>query len=348
MERNELALEIAEALELPEVLSHALNTKSLILYYAKGRRQEGTVLMKHALDVALAHDRVDAAFRAYNNMTSYLLTEGRPREALEHASAFGALARRVGSDRDAVHALQWTANLLLSLGEWDESLSIVDDIQERVPSDTAKRWSMAASVPIFVYRGQLDEARHRLAIQEGVLDPSEVQSVQFYRENEALLRMAEGRPVEALAAAEAALQTAAAQGEAWVAGALDTALLAAFALDDDAKVDELLAIIEQAPPGRLTPFLRALGSRFDARRAARQGDDATAHAGFGAAAAILREIEWLFDLAVVLLEHAEWLAGEDRTADAEPLAAEARKIFERLRATPYVERVDRLPVGVTV
>jgi hypothetical protein len=34
-----------------------------------------------------------------------------------------------------------------------------------------------------------------------------------------------------------------------------------------------------------------------------------------------------------------------RIEEAEPLAAEAREIFERLRATPYVERVDRLPTG---
>ena len=49
----------------------------------------------------------------------------------------------------------------------------------------------------------------------------------------------------------------------------------------------------------------------------------------------------------MLLEHAEWLAGEGRIEEAEPLAAEAREIFERLRATPYLERLDRLPVPAT-
>jgi hypothetical protein len=49
-----------------------------------------------------------------------------------------------------------------------------------------------------------------------------------------------------------------------------------------------------------------------------------------------------------LLEHAEWLAGDGRGQEADPLAAEAREIFERLRATPYIERLDRLPVGATV
>jgi hypothetical protein len=55
-----------------------------------------------------------------------------------------------------------------------------------------------------------------------------------------------------------------------------------------------------------------------------------------------------FELAVVLLEHAEWLAGEGRLEEAEPLAAEARAIFERLRARPYLERLDGLPAGTVV
>ena len=41
-------------------------------------------------------------------------------------------------------------------------------------------------------------------------------------------------------------------------------------------------------------------------------------------------------------KRASRLAGEGRLEEAEPLAAEAREIFERLRATPYLERLDRL------
>ena len=109
--------------------------------------------------------------------------------------------------------------------------------------------------------------------------------------------------------------------------------------------DELLGIVERLPPGELSPFLGAIGARFSARRAARRGDDETAATGFAAAASILKELEYPFDLAVVWLDHAEWLAGEGRLDEAEPLAAEAREIFERLRAKPYLERLDRLPVG---
>jgi len=52
-------------------------------------------------------------------------------------------------------------------------------------------------------------------------------------------------------------------------------------------------------------------------------------------------METPFDRGVVLLEHGEWLGSEGRPREAAPLLAEAREIFERLRATPWLERVAR-------
>jgi hypothetical protein len=75
-----------------------------------------------------------------------------------------------------------------------------------------------------------------------------------------------------------------------------------------------------------------------------EGDTATAtaDAGFAAAAGILGEIEIPFDLAVVRLEHSEWLAASGRAEEAAPLLDEARGIFERLRAAPWLERLRRV------
>ncbi|MFN8232399.1 MAG: hypothetical protein U0V56_02580 [Actinomycetota bacterium] len=47
-----------------------------------------------------------------------------------------------------------------------------------------------------------------------------------------------------------------------------------------------------------------------------------------------------FWMGVTLLEHGEWLMGQGRPHDAEPLLDEARGIFERLRATPWIDRLD--------
>jgi hypothetical protein len=47
-------------------------------------------------------------------------------------------------------------------------------------------------------------------------------------------------------------------------------------------------------------------------------------------------------LATVLLEHAESLNSRGRAADAVPLLTEAREVFERLGARPWLERADRI------
>jgi hypothetical protein len=58
--------------------------------------------------------------------------------------------------------------------------------------------------------------------------------------------------------------------------------------------------------------------------------------------AVLEEVNRPFDLAVVLVEYAEWLAESERPGEADELAARARPLFERLRAAPWVERIDTL------
>jgi hypothetical protein len=55
---------------------------------------------------------------------------------------------------------------------------------------------------------------------------------------------------------------------------------------------------------------------------------------------LFREFGFVFYLAVTQLEHGEWLVGEGRDTEAEPLLSEARETFERLRAAPWLERLD--------
>ena len=117
------------------------------------------------------------------------------------------------------------------------------------------------------------------------------------------------------------------------------ALEAAFALDDQDKADELLTTVEELPSGLRPPYLAAAARRFRARFA---GDDPAADSGFAAAAAQLGKLELPFQLAVVLLEHAEWLTAQGRHEEAEPLVADAVETFERLAAKPWLERATRL------
>ena len=67
--------------------------------------------------------------------------------------------------------------------------------------------------------------------------------------------------------------------------------------------------------------------------------------GFKHSAVLLREIGARFWLAVVLLEHGEWLVETGRAGEAEPLLGEARETFERLEATPWLERLETVAVA---
>ena len=104
------------------------------------------------------------------------------------------------------------------------------------------------------------------------------------------------------------------------------ALEAAFALGESAKVEELLALVEGVPIGTRPPYLDAQARRFRARL---DGDPS----GYAAAAEQFRNLSLPFWLAVTLLEHGE-LTGDESSL------AEAREIFERLEARPWLERLE--------
>jgi len=331
MTRNELALEIAEALELPYVLSHGLNTKAL-RYTEHGRREEGMLLMRHALEVALAHDLAEPAIRAYINLNALASAQDRIRDALDLSRAGAELARRIGERPGEDILLTWTVGHLFALGEWDEATARLEQVGD--PS--------YLYIEPLVARGEREEALRKLERMRATFDLHEPQDRASLRALEAFVLVDEGKMPEALAAADEALALRAELGLTHYAVkfGLEQGLTAAFALGDRAKADELLGIVEELPPGGLTPFLRALGARFGARRAALDGDHTTATAAYLAAADIFREMEAPFELAVVRLEHAEWLAASGRAAEAEPLLDEARTVFERLRATPWLERLN--------
>jgi ATP/maltotriose-dependent transcriptional regulator MalT len=72
--------------------------------------------------------------------------------------------------------------------------------------------------------------------------------------------------------------------------------------------------------------------------AAARDDLDRAEQEFKRATSLMREFDLPFWLAVTQLEHAEWLVEQGRTQEAKPLLVEARETFERLEATPWVDR----------
>jgi tetratricopeptide (TPR) repeat protein len=347
LERIEFALDIAEGLRLPEVMSQAMNTKGLILS-TKGRFEEGIILLRRALEIALEHDLTAAAVRAYNNLAAAAGQVDRFEEVLELGRQGLELARRTGDRLWEVSFMVGDTGELVYLGRWDEAverLDRVDTFDEQVQDIV--RTGLCTLVPVFGYRGELKRAREMLAVMRDMETSQDVQVRAAFLVTQASLLRAEGKYAEALAAAEEAFATRVEFGvrAQHVKEALVESVEAAFALGDLDKVEELLGVIEGLRPGELTPYVQAQGARFGARLAAARKETERVEPGFEAAARQFSDLSMPFARAVTLLEYGEWLVSQDRAAEAAPKFEQAGATFEQLKATPWVERLERVALG---
>jgi tetratricopeptide (TPR) repeat protein len=339
-EMVERALDIAESLWLPEVLAQALITAGLVAL-RRARPEQSIALTRHGLALALEHDLASAALRAYNNLGNLLGMRDRYDEAIELQGEAVSLARKVGSRIDSWRLGMELAYSLARTGRWDDALAA----DAAVPSREAAEVGVPPTVPdILGARGLVDEARARLALLGTDADSADVQARAFYLMEETAVRRAEGRAQDALTSA---LECLASREDLGLASEIVKQVLvegveAALELGDDAKAEELLAVADELRPGELPPSLGAQVARFRSRLAARRGDRDAVEPGFKSAAGIFREFGLRFWLAVTLLEHGEWLASDGRLDEAAPLVAEAREIFDDLRAVVWLDRVERI------
>jgi class 3 adenylate cyclase/tetratricopeptide (TPR) repeat protein len=348
--RIELALDIAEALKLPEVLSQALNTKGLILG-TRGRFEEGRTLLRHALQVAVDSNLSAATLRAYGNVAALASWQDRFQEVMEWSERALEFSRRVGDRWNEVSALIAPIPDLTYMGRWDDALAVAREVENEQDLPELITTALVMLAHIHVHRGELDVARARLALLPGGESSPDMQTRSVCQIARAPLLRAEGKLAEALAAGEDAYSRRndiGLQHEAVKEG-LAQALEAAFALGDLAKAEDLLGEIESMRHGELTPYLQALGARFGARLAAARNDTDRVAPGFEAAEREFRELSMPFLLAVTLLEFGEWLVGQNRAGEADAKLEEARDIFDRLRARPWLERLAKVsPVPVDV
>jgi tetratricopeptide (TPR) repeat protein len=345
--RIETALELAEALLLPDVLSQALNSKGMMLA-ARDRLQEATALLRYALDVALEADKPTAALRAYYNTADALQRADRYEEACAAVRDGLALARRVGHR-------WWEWNLLgqvyplFAVGRWDETLAVTVELPADEWLDVRAISSGLASVGVLVHvhRGRHDEARRIVEAYRPLETSADVQEQAGYAFGRACLLLAQGEPAAALEAIDAALTVHEAMGSSseFAKEAFALAVESALELGDVDKAEHFIAAVEALPPGRRPRLSHAQTVRFRARIASQRRDTDEAEHLFTTAITLFRELGVVFYLAVSQLELGEWFRAQGREEDAEPLFAEAHDIFERLQARPWLDRLETFGAG---
>jgi predicted ATPase/DNA-binding SARP family transcriptional activator len=336
------AVEIAEALDLPDVLSDALTTRSDLLRRS-GRDDDALPTLERALAIARENNLGRALLRALYNLSFEIGVWDRVAECRPVNLEGLDVARRAGFES---HETDFLTNLVaadVELGDWDAALRVAVEMHSLHGRDLG----FLAPFPwLFVQRGELGEARRvlerlaPLAARDGI-QPRSLEAVA-----RAAVRRAEGRTEEALAAAKEVLARRAGLGgrHGWVKLAFVEAVEAAFALNDLDRVADLLEEWERCSSELRTPYVEAQEQRFAARLAAQRGEADAVEPSFLRANAIFRELSMPFYVAVTLLEHGEWLAEGGRREDAEPLLAEALETFQRLKARPWADRASQARV----
>ena len=338
-ERIERAIEIAELLGSADLTALAFMVRGHVSVM-RGRREESLAFLRQALEIALEHD-LEYVGTIYFNISDREFHRDRYEVALGYLQQGLELARRRGSRPSEWGTLAEMTYPLYMLGRWDEALASAAQIPEDRLQDTVTLSVLSSVTEIHIHRGDPVEARRILSLYPA--ESSDVQERSSYVAADAAVLHGEGRLEEALAAGLESVESV--QGS-WASGFLYQqvkqgflhAVEAALALGRREQAEELLARVEALPRGVRSPYLEAQVHRLRARL---EGDEA----GYAAAAAGFRELSMPFWAAVTRLEHAELLGGG---AEAERLLVEAREIFERLGATPWLERTAATGVGAEV
>jgi tetratricopeptide (TPR) repeat protein len=262
------------------------------------------------------------------------------------ADAFGLAHRRGDRSVEQYNNAQ-LADVRYALGDWDAAAELAQ-VATEPPALAETLGGMAAvRIRLSVGRGDVADARAVLDTWEQVLDLGDLQEEGSFLLGKVAVLRAEGN-------AQAAVEEARRSMELWrnlnqmhyVGEAYADAVDAAFELGDLDLVEELLVEAEALPPIETRPLLQALVARFRGRLAGLRGLSEEAEGSFALAVSAFRGLEMRFNLAVTLVEQAEWLAEAGRGDEASSAAGEARDLFTAMGAVPWVERASRVPEAV--
>ena len=332
----ERSLTLAEALDLADTFAHGLITKGLVLNW-HGRTREASLLTGHGLEVALANDLSGIALRAFNNLIIHYALIGDTRTAIELNERMLELATRVGDRQNEQRARRSLASGFFYTGDWD-----------RAEAEAAfSTWAQASAYsPIRLARGDVALAREEYETEIAALPEGWDKQVQMRvgrSGQEAVILLEEGKLTEVLTRADEALAERETMGLHYFAWILDAASDAAARLGSEEKLVELLAIVDEMPTGHRTPEFNHAVASIRARTAVVRGVDATAD--FDEAEEIARKLGWPYYLARTLVEHGEWLVSTGKYAEAEPVLEEAEELLKPLRATVWLDRIERARAG---
>jgi tetratricopeptide (TPR) repeat protein len=342
------ALKLGQDLDVGDATLTQLFTSQGVAFAILDRRAEAAAALEYAARLsARAGDREGEA-KALVNLADALAPRD-PRASADAARTATDLSRQVGARRMLAFAMSNLAEALLTIGEWEEALSVLRGGNERDGLGTEDitqlvlARALALRGDIGATRQLLDTGLDRFRASE---DPQDLSAVQLI---EGLMAAATGDDAAALEHARAAAdyERELGFGAESVRWAWVLAARSAHNVGDVAAEQKLLDALDQHPVGRLPLVLRAERDLVRARLTS-GADDQVAAQLFERAIEAHRKIPALFNLAHALLDHAELLAAAGDRAGADVAVTEAAQIADRLGAKPLARRAaaaSRTTVG---
>jgi ATP/maltotriose-dependent transcriptional regulator MalT len=229
------------------------------------------------------------------------------------------------------------AEVLVLGGEWDEAWALLDPLDTSVQHEFGTAIRLSPQINLLVGRGLLEEARAVLEREAELRESSDMQTQGIYLVAEAEVCFEEGRYADAQAIGRQSTEIWRKLNQPhYEVFSYAVAIEASLALDEAERADVLLQQLSSIPVVERRALVDAQASRLGAKLAVQRGEDGAA--GFGEAARIFREIGIPYWLAITLAEAAQASVGDG--------LPEARAIFERLGAQPWLDRLDRISAGV--
>jgi tetratricopeptide (TPR) repeat protein len=330
------ALSTLEQEQSWSALTDALITRAVYLIY-RHRHEEGIGVLRQALTLAQQYDITGNVLRAMVNLAQISIERDHLAEAVEEVNEALVIARERGDRQWELRLIGQQVWPLTILGRWDDASEAASMLISGSPYVDAV-FSAASIISIAAARGDEPtlERCHSLALEareSAYVDQRVCAGLVFARE--ALER---GAPGEAVGLAAPALGGEAISGDAMKDG-YDLSVEAAIALGDETTLSELTAMVDDLPPARTWPLLRAGRARLLAELAHRRGDCEGAQRFEDEATALLRSLGARPQLARTLLERA-------RRHDDPAALAEARALYEELAAVRWLGRLEAT-IGVT-
>jgi len=298
LERVELALEIAETMWLPGLISEGLQTKANILA-ARSRREESLALLERALKIAVENDYPIAAARAYVNLSDRMVIFDRFDEAISYAIEGFELATRIGAER-----LRWslTGNMIYPLyvtGEWDEAFRRIESIPMEsgefvISSGTMNPFTI---VTLQVERGRTREAKDLLQTFGHLEQSTDLQDQGAINGARSVVARSEGDHAGALRHAVKAMEGEPifGMGQDFVREAFVEVLEAAINLREFETAEGWIDRVKAMRAIEVPTYVRAQISRYEGRLAAARDHEATEK--FADAVTTFRDLGTPFQLA---------------------------------------------------